>query len=155
MTKQISTKDDDLENIMANIEPVAMGLSRSMSLRKHMSTKEQDPGSDSKHDMFFICGICKKVLLEPMECNKCDTPFCADCVEKWKKDNSQCPGKEKCSSSEYIPMHRFVKNLLGEHRFFCPVESCEYHKLQQVNTVKQTNERVNFVNLGMSYHEAL
>jgi len=73
---------------MNNIEPVAMGLSRSMSLRKHMSTKEQDAGNDGSHDMFFICSICKKVLLEPMECNKCDTPFCGDCVEKWKKDNN-------------------------------------------------------------------
>merc|ERR1711957_248232 len=115
---------------MSNIEPVALGLSRSMSLRKHMSTKEQEDGGeeDTAHDKFFICGICKKVLLEPVECNKCDTPFCADCVETWKKDNSTCPAKERCSDCSYIPMHRFVKNLLAEHRFFCPVENCEFHK---------------------------
>ena len=139
---------------MDSIEPVALGLSRSMSLRKHMSAKE-DGAAERRHDAFFVCSLCKKVLMEPMECNKCDTPFCADCLETWKKDHDRCPGKDSCANPEYIPMHRFVKNLLAEHRFFCPMEGCEFHKAKQMEAIRQADGRVNFANLGMSFHEAV
>jgi hypothetical protein len=149
----LSADDDDLEGLMDNVEPVALGLSRSMSLRKHMSAKEEG-SPEKRHDAFFVCSICSKVLNDPMECNKCDTPFCGDCIETWKQSNDRCPGKDSCVSPEYIPMHRFVKNLLGEHRFFCPMESCQFNKKVQLDQLKMGVGNIDFSNLGMSYSEA-
>ena len=30
---------------------------------------------------YFTCNLCLKVLKEPKECNKCQTAFCAECIE--------------------------------------------------------------------------
>ena len=29
---------------------------------------------------FYICGICKLVVLEPKECSKCNTVYCEECI---------------------------------------------------------------------------
>jgi len=102
--------------------PGALNMSRTLSLNKKLA----DAKKESDHH--FICTICFKVLYEPVECTKCQTAFCEDCIEGWKKNNRDCP--VRCDSVEYRAMHRFVKNILYEHRFFCPMEGCDYHKVK-------------------------
>jgi len=29
----------------------------------------------------FTCHICQKVVLDPKECNQCQTPFCSKCID--------------------------------------------------------------------------
>jgi len=45
-----------------------------LKLQKELKDAQEDENS------FFMCLICFKVLLDPMECTKCDTPFCSDCI---------------------------------------------------------------------------
>lgn len=35
-------------------------------------------------DNYFTCCICLKILLEPKECNKCQSAFCKECINEWK-----------------------------------------------------------------------
>lgn len=74
-------------------------------LHKQLKEAQEDENS------FFMCLICFKVLLDPMECTKCDTAFCNDCITQWKKSQSdRCP--INCSDPEYKKMNRFISKIL-------------------------------------------
>ena len=96
-------------------------LARTISLNRKLAD-----AVSHENDHHFICTICFKVLKDPMECVKCQTSFCADCIDGWKRNNSTCP--VRCDYASYKEMHKFVKQILLEHRFFCPMENCPYHK---------------------------
>ena len=42
---------------------------------------------------FSICGICKGILYEPYQCQKCENGFCKKCLETWEKQSKTCPYK--------------------------------------------------------------
>ena len=45
-------------------------------------------------DTYFVCMICTQVVKPtPKKCEKCDSLFCVDCLNLWKKRGSEkCPG---------------------------------------------------------------
>ena len=76
---------------------------------------------------FFVCQICLKVILEPRECQKCQTAFCKKCIDTWI---AQCPLENatrcpiRCVGTSFLPIHRFAKQELLTQKFRCPyVES--------------------------------
>lgn len=125
-----------------------LALARTISLNQKLADAHAH-----ENDSHFICTICFKVLHEPMECAKCQTSFCADCIDGWKRNNRTCP--VRCEYASYKEMHKFVRQILYEHRFFCPMEHCPQHKKAQVEKVRNSAEKVNFMTLGLPYKEAL
>ena len=79
---------------------------------------------------YFLCNLCKKVLLEPKECNNCNKAYCSDCLEKEPKP---C----ECDDQEFVELHRFMKTTVQARRFFCPLASCEESLESYKNKIKE------------------
>jgi hypothetical protein len=45
--------------------------------------------------------------------------------------------------------------ILEEHRFFCPLKGCDHHKATILDTLRSTNEKVDFEKFGLPYKDAL
>jgi len=74
------------------------------------------------------CSICHMVFENPVESPYCQHPFCAECIEGWLNQSSQCPTCRKFMSSiDLKPVHRLVRNILSNLDIKCDFanESCE------------------------------
>ena len=88
--------------------------------------------------------------MEPVECNKCRTAFCKDCIDMWKKDQNKCP--MQCEGAQYADLHRIVKARLLEMRFFCPMKECD----QNISLAKKlVADGKDPKELGQSYLQAI
>ena len=45
------------------------------------------------------CGLCKKILKEPIICKSCQNNYCKVCIDKWKKTHIKCPNN--CEEPDY------------------------------------------------------
>jgi hypothetical protein len=66
------------------------------------------------------CRICLQVSLTPVTCKTCETVFCKECIENWKKKSNTCP--MRCQNFEVKEESRLVKNILSKFYFQC--EKC-------------------------------
>ena len=105
---------DDIDAVI--MSPATLNISRNLSFGQNKAGNDEKDYS-ANH---FVCQICLKMLKEPQECTKCDVSICSDCLETWQKTSTSCPA---CSdvNARFRPIHRFVKKILMEHRFFCPM----------------------------------
>lgn len=89
---------------------------------------------------YFCCTICLKVVIEPRECQTCNTLFCLDCILNLEKmampqNTSVIEGKStcpmRCANPKYSSIHRFSKNELMAKKFKCGnIEyGCNLHNL--------------------------
>ena len=96
----------------------------------------------------FVCMIHQDLVLEPVECEKCEAIFCKACIDTWitefRKDT--CPNCKKEIRTKEIS--RKFKNLLGSIRLDChnkdkgcnetiPYEKIEQHKESCPYSVKE------------------
>jgi hypothetical protein len=58
-------------------------------------------------DNILTCAICLGFLIDPLECIKCQSNYCRECVVNW---NGRCP--KKCSGDKYIKVHRNTTQIL-------------------------------------------
>lgn len=65
---------------------------------------------------FSICGICKGILYEPYQCQKCENGFCKKCLETWEKESKTCP--YKCQNPSFKES-RLLRNMLSVLKFKC------------------------------------
>lgn len=65
---------------------------------------------------FSICGICKGILYEPYQCQKCENGFCKKCLETWEKQSKTCP--YKCENTSFKES-RLLRNMLSVLKFKC------------------------------------
>ena len=67
------------------------------------------------------CPIDGMVSLTPVICKKCETVFCNDCVQQWKKKSSDCP--MRCKPMEIIDYDKTIlKHQIDLIRLKCPNE---------------------------------
>lgn len=112
------------------------------SLKNRVEALEMLSRDREDQDNYFMCKICFKVLLNPIECSKCQTAFCKGCIGKWQRErqgNNKCPFK--CQDPQYADLHRYVKNELQQRRFFCSLPACPYSKENQIESVNLFNEK--------------
>ena len=69
-----------------------------------------------------LCTICQGIVIEPMQCSKCEHCFCKLCLEKWLKQNPKCPFR--CENSEFLEHHQ-IKTQLNILKFKC-YNGCDY-----------------------------
>ncbi|TNV73127.1 hypothetical protein FGO68_gene11884 [Halteria grandinella] len=74
------------------------------------------------------CIICLMVLSEPLECSKCQSQFCSDCITDFKGSlKKQWKGEEcplRCKPLKTQKSHKFVNSLLLELKIDCPNAGC-------------------------------
>ena len=39
------------------------------------------------------CGLCKKILKDPIICKNCQNNYCKVCIDKWKLIKKECPNR--------------------------------------------------------------
>jgi hypothetical protein len=68
---------------------------------------------------YLECPIDSMVPLNPLMCKNCETIFCPDCIESWKKRSTICP--MRCNPMEIITIDRHVlKNQVNKIKLACP-----------------------------------
>lgn len=68
---------------------------------------------------YLECPIDSMISMNPLMCKKCETIFCQDCIENWKKKSNVCP--MRCNPIELIPIERTVmKQQLNKIKLACP-----------------------------------
>jgi hypothetical protein len=45
------------------------------------------------------CPICIDIIIEPMQCEKCNNLFCKKCLESWSRVDKRCPNR--CKNPNY------------------------------------------------------
>jgi hypothetical protein len=63
----------------------------------------------------------------------------------------------KCDRPTYSDLHRYVKNILNNRRFFCPLDKCEYSKLSFISKKATKGEAhgLTYDDMGLPYTQAL
>ena len=61
--------------------------------RQNLQNNQIDPKEIFNTDIYeglvkkLICDVCKHVMIDPVQCSKCSTRYCSDCLEcnvfKW------------------------------------------------------------------------
>ena len=81
-------------------------------------------------DNIYKCSICDKIMINPVECEKCGHNFCYNCI-----NSSDCPFG--CKDKNIKESSLAIKNLLSRLRFKCPNKGCtvsfEYSKIDKHN----------------------
>ena len=67
-------------------------------------------------DEISICNICKNIVWNPMECNKCEHCFCKNCIDNWLIQSHTCPFK--CSGMSFKES-RMIRSMLSNLLFKC------------------------------------
>ena len=62
------------------------------------------------------CGLCNKILKEPVFCKKCQRHYCKACLENWKKKDGKCPN---CKENSEFPKSIDKPVLLSLLKFLC------------------------------------
>ena len=82
-------------------------------------------------DEIAICNICKNIVWNPMECNKCEHCFCKTCIDNWLNQSRTCPFK--CNNMTFNES-RMARSMLSNLLFKCSncgevikYENCELH----------------------------
>ena len=103
----------------------------------------------------MLCPICLKVLLDPIECNKCQAIICENCHFILKSADKNC-FNEGCDG-KYIKANKYIRNILNELEIKCQgcqkdnirytdylihIKSCEeYLKNPILNKIIQINKK--------------
>lgn len=111
-----------------------------------------------------ICSICTGVLINPVQCNKCENSYCKKCIEEWSKVQNYCP--MKCKEQTFKEASRITKNILSKIHFICPLgcfkkmdyqellnhaEMCKKENLSTIYTLEKL--RIDYDNLKKKYDE--
>ena len=64
-----------------------------------------------------ICGLCQGIIIEPVQCQGCDSCYCKVCIEKYEKTHKGCPAG--CTSGQEMKESRMMKNILSVLKFKC------------------------------------
>jgi hypothetical protein len=69
------------------------------------------------------CMIYTKLVMDPLQCEKCENLFCKKCIVGWQRTSKVC--SVSCINSQFKEPGRMAKNMLGKLIFLCPSGSCE------------------------------
>ena len=75
------------------------------------------------------CPICLKILLDPIECDKCQAIICENCYFILKSADKNC-FNEGCKG-KYIKANKYIRNLLNELEIKC--QGCEKDNINYID----------------------
>jgi hypothetical protein len=62
------------------------------------------------------CPICIDIIIEPMQCEKCNNLFCKKCLESWSRVDKRCPNRCKIPNYKNSPEK---EELFSQLKFKC------------------------------------
>ena len=69
----------------------------------------------------IICEICQGILLNPKQCESCESIFCEKCINNWLSKNNSCP--KRCNKFVIKECPKLMKKILDKLIIECP--SCK------------------------------
>lgn len=70
---------------------------------------------------YLECPIDNMISLNPLMCKKCETIFCSDCIEDWKKRSNVCP--MRCNPIQLISTEKtIVRQQINKIKKHCPYQ---------------------------------
>ena len=86
-----------------------------------------------KFSIDLVCSICLCVLEDPIECKKCETNFCSECINSWKQRNNKCPNNCELILSK---SHRFLRSFLDALTLKCINENTGCQEVLTLSQIK-------------------
>lgn len=59
-----------------------LSFTRDLSTSRRIHVEDVDARFLKQMD-HLACGLCKDILIDPVECSNCSTPFCRKCIQGW------------------------------------------------------------------------
>lgn len=99
------------------------------------------------------CTICTGLIVNPIQCSKCENYYCSSCLDEWSKTKNICP--MRCTSPMFHEGGRIIKNILEKIVMFCPFGCAKKLIYEEVlmhedkcksdgNAYKLINEKLNY-----------
>jgi hypothetical protein len=104
--------------------------------------------NNEKLNQLLICLICRGVLLDPMECSKCQRGYCSGCLSQL--DKRKC---SVCNNLTFLPPHIQTKHNLEEITFetLCCKKVMSYNEYH--NHFSDCPNSIQCVNTGCTYSD--
>lgn len=90
-----------------------------------------------KFDNNLICSICLGFLIDPLECSKCQSNYCKNCLNGW---SGRCP--KKCGFRNYVKVHKMTAQALDELKIKCLRCSKYINYSKYVDHIEKTCEKL-------------
>ena len=134
--------EDNFQQSDENVPPIQQanyGLETSYNPERIYVVETERVINQSNLTEELKCRICHGVLLNPMECNKCENCFCMSCLQKWLKESGTCPFKCNGTLDFKLKPHKVIRNMLTQLVLKCrnysngckeeiPYEKLEVHE---------------------------
>ena len=72
----------------------------------------------------ITCEICQGILLNPKQCESCETIFCEKCINNWISKNNSCP--YRCNKFILKECPKLMKKILDKLIIECPLCKNEF-----------------------------
>ena len=69
-----------------------------------------------------VCMICQGIVIDPKECNECESHYCNKCLISWSKNSNSLKCPMKCSNPSFSDPSRLFKNMISKIELYCPKE---------------------------------
>ncbi|CAD8155545.1 unnamed protein product [Paramecium pentaurelia] len=95
-------------------------------------------------DQNLLCLICQEFVIDPQECQSCQTLFCTFCINQWLQNQQTCPNM--CKQIILSKPHRMFQNAIQQILVKCENHGCEQQmKLEDFeNHRKNCKNKLNF-----------
>lgn len=98
----------------------------------------------------YICSICNGIIIDPMQCQKCENCFCNECISSWEKKSTTCPFN--CEKF-VVKSSKIMKTLLSKMLFNCP-NGC-YEKIQYQDYTNHPINTCSKIDLKKRYEQLM
>lgn len=89
----------------------------------------------------LTCLICLKIVNNPLKCGNCSKLFCDICINNLIKNEDSCPNCS-CSPFKIEKIDTFIKYLLDESEFICPLGCGKNDLLSNFNLFHQNIKKL-------------
>ena len=87
------------------------------------------------------CTICSNIIISPLMCNQCETPYCTKCITEWFKLKQTCPMRCDKNQVKIVELNRSLKKIFDGLKLKCKYD-CEITLLEyESHTIKCEDSR--------------
>lgn len=79
----------------------------------------------------ITCEICTCIVINPRQCDVCETVFCDKCIKAWLKKNNSCP--KRCENFKIKEASKIIKKLLDKLNVSCFYCKKQFHYEEYIN----------------------
>jgi hypothetical protein len=94
-------------------------------------------------DNDLICGICKFIIRDPVECSTCEYAFCSDCISQVIIEQGRC--SNGCINPVVKKPHRKLRELIKELKLGCRYSILGCTHILTIEELKTHEDECSFI----------